>query len=196
MKWRLHSAERGGALVEFSLVFPLLFLLLAGVLGLGQALEQFAWTSQSAYQLYLIGAEYPTDAERIPRMNARWATLQINYAQEDSRARRLMGSAYTNITPPPGVPNALGAQVQGSIDTIIGTFNPGPLNNRIVGPVLSISSGLAGSLSLPANTELYDCFGNRCTGSSPPECGTAACITCTLGTCTCVSGSGPIPICS
>ena len=190
----VSRSQLGGAMVEFSIVFPVLFLVFAGVLGIGQALEQFAWTSQSAYQLYLAGAEYPTSAERAPRMNARWGTLQINYAREDSRARRLLNSAYANPAPPPAVADVVSAQVQGSLDTIIGTFSPHFLRNQIVGPVLSISSALAGSLSVPGNTAFYDCFGNRCPGIAP--CG-GACMTCdpSSSLCSCSSGSGPIQIC-
>lgn len=192
---REDRLERGGVLVELAFVAPVLIFLIVAVMATGSILGQLAWMSQTAFQTYLIGAEYLTDTERLSPMQGRSQLLDFTNSTVSRNANRLetdpvgfMTFSYDDTD------DSLTTVVHGRLETLLGPRVSFDLNLSITGALLAVDGGTATPLDRYLNPERkFDCSGVRCP-IGDLTCGTLPCVTCLASnpaSCTCVSGSSP-----
>lgn len=171
-----RSGDSAGVLVELTFVLPVMIFLIAAVFSTGRIIGQIAWMSQTAFQTYLIGAEYLTDAERILPMDGRSVLLDDTNSALSRNAFLLdtSGQPFMTFNYDPGE-DSLSTTITGNLETIFGANMTFELNFGVTGALLAVDGGVSTPLNVFLNpAPLYSCSGLPCTGT--PGCGTTPCI--------------------
>jgi hypothetical protein len=159
---RSNRAERGGALVELSLVIPVLIFLMAAVLSAGRIIEQFAWLNQTAYQSYLLGSEewdnVPVGGnpygKRSNIMRARFALLQQGNRDIALPATFLgLDPGGADVTDTDLAGKMFSIQASGDLHTILGPLSVLRVGASVTGPVLALDPGDVSNLASFSNPD-------------------------------------------
>jgi len=130
------KAQKGSVLVEFTLVLPLLFILLIGTLELGRSLNEASWLVQASYQSAKLGSESPSTVG-IPAMKFR-----------AERMESLQNKFLHSIEIEPAYNEAEGlvsTKITGTLNSLVPYF-PIRISMASVGPHLLRTWGTAGDL--------------------------------------------------
>jgi hypothetical protein len=164
------SEQEGGALIELSLVLPVMILLLVGIIEYGKSFSQAFWIAQASYNSVLKGGEVPLGGtKREDKMRERFDKSLIIHRNNFVAGENM--DVVPNVDPAI-MDEALQATVEGTVST--DSFNILPLEVpvrvRIIAPVVIMGGNTAVSG--------YDKFGNpqdlHTCDSSPGTCSTAS----------------------
>ena len=157
--------DRGGAFLEFALVFPLCVLFVFGIFELGRLLAQYSWVQQTTYNAAFLGSGYTLSSN------------QTEPAAVASKLYNLHNSAARNpMTQQPSIRTiSLDGSIQVGIAGQMEMLFPGNslgLNVSSASPGLMIQYPLGDPNIFQNADNFYDCNGNPCGNSncSPMSC--------------------------
>lgn len=185
------SSGRGSVTVELVFVAPVLLFLIAMVFTTGRLISQFAWMSQTAFQAYLIGAEFSDPSERTNAMNGRWTKLMAgNMALSAVYNGPRAIDAATFDQPATTGTDMLASRVSGNVISLFGYSAAIPLSVTITGPILAPTAPVT-DLANPQNPDVAN--QRNCVGAQGPM-STGNCTICPNETnCFCLTSGGPAP---
>ena len=177
-------------MIEFSVVLPLILVLLVGTVNLGSLVSQLAWMSQTGYEMLILGSDYETDNERsIPLQTRAMQMSDWNHqlSKHTDRVGILVPDPDSDITEyNSGGTNLISVRLGASLPTLIGPIKSVPIGVSMVGPILALPQVNNSSFSNPGNCR--NCGGVE--GSGCNALNTDPCLVCQDdGTCTCQNGS-------
>lgn len=183
-----RQPERGGVIVELSLVTPVLLLIFGGLLSVGRVVNQLSWMSQTAYQSVLLGAEFNNRTDREGRMTRRSEDLRTAAVSTNQSTAHVMWVPMTPGQDYGGVPRTVVAEVHGGLESVFGPVESFQIRTRVAGPILAFDATSLGDLSrfesptqvgcngLPGSCpRIVDCGGNPVATSCPCLTGDIVC---------------------
>jgi Flp pilus assembly protein TadG len=166
----LSRDMRGAALVECAMVFPLLLLMLSGVLEIARALNELTWVARTAYSSAIVAAGTPGNIAG-KMLESRFS--QIKSIKDGHFVGRLtmnnpspsIGSSYYDA-----VNNTISMKFTATLQPLVNVPFSIPIPMTITAPFLmfkDINYSSLGSFQSPAHR--YDCAGAVCT-TCPLSC--------------------------
>lgn len=176
---RKRPRQKGAAMVELTIVLPLLILLFSGLLEAGRVLAELNWLSQTAYQLtYVLGGSPRGTGASL--MNTRYQQLVDNI-------RKYRFPSLGLDAPPPvfrsswdgsfydDANKSVGLRFSASIKPLSSLPIQFPMNIEVTGPYLLAATEASGLGTFANPALLFNCCGVECPEGWGKNCENAAC---------------------
>lgn len=153
--------DKGGVLIEMSVVLPLCLLFLLGILELGRVLAQYSWVQQTTYNAALLGSGLTsTNIEAAPVTTAGNLFAHLN-ASKGALTEPGISASY-NEGSVIGVNDTVSITIQSDLN-LLTNFFPIKLNNTTTAPSVTVFYPPQILTEFGnGNGEFYDCDGNLC----------------------------------
>jgi hypothetical protein len=158
--------DRGGAFLEFALVFPLCILFAFGIFELGRLFAQYSWVQQTTYNAAFLGSGYTLTSNQTDPVAV--ATKLYDLQNSASRNPMTLQPSITKINRGDG---SIQIGISGQLRMLL-PGNPLGLNVSSTSPELMIPYS-AGDPNIFENADnFYNCDGSACGSSlcSPNSC--------------------------